>query len=83
MFFWGCNKNEVFKDSKKLSRNIDKKLNVKEKDMCYFYRERERERERESEISVHLVPYFFGKKCRKYGKTKVRNIFGVITTHWI
>ena len=47
MFFGGCDKNEVFKDSKKLSRNIDKKLNVKDKDMCYFYRERERERERE------------------------------------
>ena len=79
MFFVGCNKNEVFKDSKKLPRNIDKKLNVKDKDMCYFYRERERQRE--SEIWVHFVPYFFGKKCRKYGKTKVRNIFGVITTH--
>ena len=54
MFFWGCNKNEVFKDSKKLSRNIDKKLNVKDKDMCYFYRERERERVKFQFIWSHI-----------------------------
>ena len=47
MIFRECTKNEVFKYSKRMPRNIDKKLNVTDKDMCYFCRERERERERE------------------------------------
>ena len=70
-----------------MPRNIDKKLNVKDKDMCYFCRERERgrEREREGEREREREREGFTEntEIQKILKAKVRSIFGVITIHRI